>query len=293
MEAYIDSEVRKGIEQEFFAIASVRYTDMLRDSVLSMYENDDVFKTLLKSRLQIYTNLKELGLSDAAETISNYMIDDPDIADEMLATYSIVLEPAIGALRCHKNLSFSLTQRFGIRIADLPSVNTETAVPTFDRPTFPVEMGKFLIGKLAPNPTGYQGCRYLIDHYKSTDVYRLLEAFDRDVREQSKDSVIKSVSELDLVLDNIWKDASRIARSGKVINGGLKIILGLIGYGVTSALLGNSIVGGAGLLSALGLDVAKNYLSGKNIGEKAARVINKDYIVNVYDFTKKYHLSEV
>jgi hypothetical protein len=261
---------------------------MLGERTYDLHESINYMGAIFDISSAIYANLRYLEMNDVVEQIENCLIDDPQKADDLLLSYGMMLEPIFGGLRAHRNTSLSRLKHL-VQPAKISELNKGTSGTMSDERRYPVDIGRFLMKKIAPNASDYQACKYVIDNYKDNDLYKVLNALDKGIKDQSKDAVVKDVAELDMIMDNIWKDSQRLSRSGKVIEGGIEIAIGLVGFGLTSSIMPS--VGFLGFLSSLGLKVAENYTAAKNIGDKVAKLVNKDYITNVYDFTKKYPLA--
>jgi hypothetical protein len=90
---------------------------------------------------------------------------------------------------------------------------------------------------------------------------------------------------LDEILDNIWSDSHKIGGERQAISYGISIGLGVAGFFATAGLLG---IGG--LLASLGFVVTEKVLA-NHVSEKFAKMINQDYLYNIYDFQKRYPIA--
>jgi hypothetical protein len=214
--------------------------------------------------------------------IENWLIDDPKLADIALSATTLVTAPIFGCLADITNYTLKRIKYFGLDTFPL-SKSTQA-------PRFPIEIGRFLMEKVTINPSDYLGCLDVIQHYKQNELYKVLQSLDTGIKEQSMDSVVKDLNELNMIMDNIWQTAGRITRAGKVIGSGIRIALGLAGIGVSSTVLPLAGASAMGFLAQLGVNVADKFVEGNNLGERAARMLNKKYIVTVYDFTKKHSI---
>lgn len=114
-----------------------------------------------------------------------------------------------------------------------------------------------------------------------------MAALTESIKHQKKDSTVSSISELNQVLDNAWKDASKLSGRNETIKDGISVVLGLCGGLMTMDF------GGLGLLAGLGFQIAERKLSvNLSLSEKIIRKINPDYLVNVYDFQKRIPLRK-
>jgi hypothetical protein len=251
---------------------------------LENIEGRDFFVASMENRMGAYIKLKILGMNWLSDEIENWMIDEPRMADIALLATTYATGPLFGGLGDMTNHCFSKVKIFGLDA--FPSTQ-EAQIPQY-----PIEIGRFLMEKLTVNPTNYYGCLDVIDHYKHNELYKVLRALDAGIKDGPPEAVVKDISELNTVMENVWQSAYRIKRSGRVIGGGFRIILGLVGLGVGTTIFPPAAGIGFGLLAQLGLNVADKYVDGKNVGERVAKLLNKKYITTIYDFTRKHSIPE-
>ena len=86
-------------------------------------------------------------------------------------------------------------------------------------------------------------------------------------------------------MEEIWKDAIKIKNDTKAASIGIDIALGAVGTVATAGVLGPmSLLAGAGFA---GLEKILD-LDRLNVSERFVKFLNKDYLCNIYDFSKKY-----
>lgn len=264
----------KGLD-EFDTLASISFYEKLQKYVDEMGEGTQFFEQLRNNRGGMFADLRLLKMDDIADEIVNYIIDDPVKANDMLGTYMIATTPLFDALHAYNNVSLTKMRKFNV-----PSYGNTPI-------RYPVEIGKFLMKKLTFLPPTYDACIDVIGHYKQNDLYKILESLDKGVKNRSEDSIIKNSTELNTIMDNVWKDAKKLRIQKEGIQNGISVVLGFIGEMATSTLGGFG-----GLLAGLGFNVADRMLelSDKSLSQKITNMLNRNYLVNIYDFQRKSSL---
>ena len=271
--------------EEFRELSRVSYYKYVKELISSSgHENWSAFlEATMLNREGAYTRLKVLGMESLLETISNALIDDPKYADAFLMATTQATDNLFSGLRADNNLSLNRVKYFGIDSFPIQKAQSGTK--------YPIEIGRFLMEKIALNPSSYYDCLDVILHYEQNDLYKVLKALDQGIREQSADTVAKNVGELYTIMDNMWADAQRIDKSGKVIQSGFRVAIGMAGLGLSSAFVPPIAAAGVGLLAQLGLNVADQYMDVSGIGNKVAKSLNKRYVTTIYNFTHEHSLK--
>jgi hypothetical protein len=93
---------------------------------------------------------------------------------------------------------------------------------------------------------------------------------------------------LDIILDNIWRDANKIRSQKDAVSFGKTLVIGAAGFLATVGLFGLG-----GLLAGLGFSFGDKLLDFKNslISEKIVQLLNKDYLYNIYDFQQRHNIG--
>lgn len=261
--------------EEFFTRANISYYKRLREKLIRITPSDNEALSYIRTQSMLYAYLKFLKMDYAVDEISNYLIDDPGTACHLVAKYALILEPIFYTFHANCNLSLSTMKMYDL-------------TPASQQITFPVEIGRYLMKKLVLYPSTYNGCIHVIQHYEANDLYRIVESLDRGIKNQNIDNIVKNAKELDAILDNIWKDAARLNLEKEGVHTGISLALGIVGD-VATSMLG----GFGGLLAKLGFKVAERWLEMKDyasLSDKIVRLINRDYLVNIYDFQQKYRI---
>ncbi len=264
--------------EEYFTLASIKFDSGLATQVLNMDESKEFYFRSRDSCANAYAQMKFLKMDEVVEMISNLMIDEPAKAYSMFEKYFVLLTPQFDSIKASCNVSLSHMKRSGINVKN----------KQYDDIIFPVDIGKHIMKKIVQNPSSYYGCINVIENYNQNDLYNLLYSLDTAVKNNNKDLFEKNAGEINTILDNVWKDAKKIEGQKENIRSGISLTLGLIGG------LATSMIGGyPGILAGLGFNIADRKLETSNLSlsEKIVKTVNSDFLVNVYDFTKKYPLK--
>jgi hypothetical protein len=91
-------------------------------------------------------------------------------------------------------------------------------------------------------------------------------------------------------MDNVWKDTGKVKIEREGIKDGISVTIGGVG-GFASSLVGAEPTM-TGLLAAFGFKAMDRALSRfeMSIGDKLVRLLNKQYLVNIYDFKERHNL---
>jgi hypothetical protein len=149
-------------------------------------------------------------------------------------------------------------------------------------------IGDFLERKLTQCPQSFS-IKELLDDYGEEDVHKVLKALNNAIIERFPDAVILlKATELDKMLDHLWKEAGKIEQDITRVNFVISLIFGIIG-----PILGYVLAGIAGLLVALVLTVVEKCIDffGWSLGEKIVKRVYPGYIAILYDFKKKYAIE--
>ncbi len=202
---------------------------------------------------------------------------------------------AFGALDPSSNLGRAIIYNLGeIRHYDLNPVASK--IPSSyqqsqDVHSFPVEIGRYIMKKIALNPSSYYGCIDVIQHYEQNELYKAFEALDKAIKTKKQDQVDNHISELNEVMNNFWKDAGKGKLVHEGIKDGISVVIGGVG-GFASSLIGAEPTT-VGLLASFGFNAMHRALSRFeiSIGDKLARLLNNHYLVNVYDSKERHDLK--
>ena len=134
-------------------------------------------------------------------------------------------------------------------------------------------------------PESFDACKDVISRYEQQDLYRVLESLQEAIKNSNADSIREKNIELNTILDNTWHD-EQIARRIKGLKYGIPISTALIG----SAAVG--LIGGFGGFIA-GLIPNAIKVNEESIEETIAKLKIPSYLINIFDFKKKYDISKM
>lgn len=258
------------------------------------------FETLCQIRSRKGPNMHELfsNIVDASKISFNY----EEIIDENFMYYAYFKECGYDYfINNFENLiledsfaAFSFFAEYGTLIADnsLLSLFKHDAVFSSDELNYSLygtpklyEVGKFLLKKLTFMPESFDACKDVISRYEQQDLYRVLESLQEAIKNSNADSIREKNIELNTILDNTWHD-EQIARRIKGLKYGIPISTALIG----SAAVGP--IGGVGGFIA-GLIANAITVNEESIEETIAKLKIPSYLINIFDFKKKYDISKM
>ena len=254
-------------ETEFDTLGKISYYRWAREHSA---QSDNFHRASMQAMMNAYVELRAIGLDELTEEISNKLLDDPLLGESILAQAAHIVKPIFDISPTGRNWSLKRMQEFSIKSKKPSNIHL-------------LEIGSKLMTKLTPKPTNYEACVAVIHQYKENDLYKLLESMQRGVKERNRYSVIENLKEIEETIDNIWNDTNRFTAAKKTVKAGLSITVGLVG-GIGTSLIGAGYVG---LLAGLGIHVADSFFF-EGLSEKIIKNLNKDYLVNVYDFQQKY-----
>ena len=161
------------------------------------------------------------------------------------------------------------------------------------------ELGKLIMKKLVPNATDYYGCMDLILKYKDNDLYSVLSSFEDALRKKQGSKIMHETKELETITENVWDDVKKMGPQIRGIKTGLSFAFGLAGALGTSSVQALSsdpnlvpLAGLGGLLAGLGFNTWEtNFNPEKRISERIGKWFKPDYLVNIFDFSKKYDIK--
>jgi hypothetical protein len=277
-----DQQTVDDFRKEFEDLANVNYYGaMVRESKNEGFSENE-FLSLIDHRKDTFVFMKILGMEEVANEISQLMITDVPHADALLAAYEYLIEPIFDPLKASKNFSLSEIQYYNYHY--LASKIPSSTQQNFDVRSFPVEIGRFITKKLVACPSSYSGCNAVIQHYEQNELYKVLEALDNAIKSKKQDDATIRISELNEIMDNAWKGANKVELSSEGVKYGITLAVGCVGLLVIPPL---------GVLASLSFLAGDKALSifEKSIAYKIARSLNKQYLVNIYDFKLKYNLK--
>ncbi len=169
-------------------------------------------------------------------------------------------------------------------------IKSDNISPQEYQPTsgIPFDIGRFLIrNKKLTNASGDFGvCKELCDHYRQSDLHKLLVNLQCGIDDQDIDVINSTKEELDDSLENLWSNAGYIRKRANILKAGIPFSIGLIGKLAEIAVSANENLG---ILASLGYLAIDKIVGAKSTGlsERLAKFGQKNYLVGIYDFKKK------
>jgi hypothetical protein len=159
----IDSKTYDNFCEEFEALAGVNFYNSWNE----YFENNAIphneYWSIMQHRRDTFAYMKILGVEEV-DNISNLMIDDPVHADYLLAGYESLIEPIFDPLKATKNFILSEIRHYGLHAlaSRMPLSSQQRQYVQ----SHPVEIGRYIMKKIALNPSTYYGCIDVIQHYE-------------------------------------------------------------------------------------------------------------------------------
>jgi hypothetical protein len=284
-----DPHTIHNFRKEFEDSANVNYYDSLKREIENKGFSQNDFLSIIHHRKDTFVYMKILGIEEV-NNISNLLITDPPHADYLLAAYEYLVEPIFDPLKASKNFSLSEIQHYDLN--SLASTIPSSSQQSQDVRSFLVEIGRFIMKKIALNPSSYYGCIDVIQRYEENELYKVFEALDKAIKAKKQDEVATRISELNEIMDNFWKDANKVKRISEGVRYGISVAIGGVGI-FAPPLMGVDSSSMTGLLASFGFLAGDKALSKveMSISNKLARLFINPYLVSVYDFKQKYNLK--
>ncbi|MGD0405455.1 MAG: hypothetical protein ABSB10_02220 [Candidatus Bathyarchaeia archaeon] len=230
-----------------------------------------------------YTFLRALGYDSIVNQIETYSLSGQvnELAAIMMVSGTLIIQPAFEPIARSFSYDTALYQS-AVGFANMHKLE-------MPKPTFPVEIGEYIIKKLVHCAPSLDACKQLVFNYQDQDLYKLHEALAEGIVANNPDVISKASKDFSLVMDEIWNDKSLLYK----VNGlkvGVPVLFGVVG-GLAAGLSG----GIGGVLAGLGISATDKFIGGINEGvaEKIAKIKSSNWEVVVYDFKNKYKLHSM
>jgi hypothetical protein len=285
---FSDRKKAEGFKKEFDQVARSRVLSLYKESLSYIDRgeklNEDMRKDMaaqgFDNRWEDYLLLRALEKDAIADEVLCLFTDDPDMAFRILYAYHLALfQPLLEGRP--QNMPLGFYEFYG---KTLEGIDRSVFVSNCE---YPMEIGAFLMKKLAPYAPSFKAMEYMVDTHKQEELYKVMNALCKAVKSRSPDPLIEKAEEIGEILESIWKDSRKIRREIKEIDCGFSLAFGVIGpiAGLLSA-------GYPGLLAGLGFSVAKTGLDWYgSTGKRLIKKLRPDYLANIYDFRVKYAIK--
>lgn len=285
-----DPQTIHKFRNEFEDLANVKYYDSLKRQIASRGSfllND--FFSITHHRKDTFVYMKILGIEEEVDNISKLMITDPPHADTLLAAYEYLIAPMFDPLKASKNYSLSEIQEY-----DLNSLRSKifssSSQQNPDVNSFQVEIGRFIMKQIALNPSTYNACIEVIQHYEQNELYKVFEALDKAIKDKKQGEVTKHISELNEIMNKCWKDADKLKVVHEGIKDGISVVIGTVTGFASSSIGAEATL--AAILASIGVRLWDKALSRieEPIAGRVTRLMSNQYLANVYDFKHRHNL---
>jgi len=282
-----DPQTINNFRKEFEDTAKVNYYDSLVRAIKNEGLSQNHFLSMVHHRMDTFVYMKILDIQEV-DNISKLMKTEPPHADTLLAAYEYLVEPIFGPLKAYKNYSLSEIQQY-----DLNSLRSKIPYPrTPNLRSFPTEIARFIMKKVAFNPSSYDDCIKVIDHYEQNGLYKVYDALETEIKTKKQEKVSTHISEVDEIMENSWKDANKIGRRRESVQFGISVLIGGVGI-LARAAMGLDPSSASGILASVGISASEKGLNKyeKLFADKITRFFYNKYLVTIYDFKQKYNLK--
>lgn len=276
---FIKSSEIKRLAVEFSTLSSLGFEDYLLKQQ-NNYSRDVVQRVYIRNIQGNYIMARALANSAMSQELRDAIVTDYHQAMEIINLVNLLLlRPLRNPLKC--------TESFDLATLKGTHQFMKSRGVDVKKPLFPCEIGKLLMKKLTNYPESLEACKFLVHEYKERDVIRLFNALNEAIIGNHPDIVEKTEKELSIVLDNIWTDKS-YSRKTTGIKVGIPLLIGAVGA-VAAGLPGAF----TGILSAIGFNALDTLfeLKEESISKKIAKAFSKSHQVMIFDFKKKYPLT--
>lgn len=278
---------------EFDALAQVRFYEYINRiasnrEVIRLFGPNADLTTIFSTFELVYTSLKLLGFQRLVDNVSDALVEDPAQAVNLLSILgNLVVGPRTDPLHAIANTSRERIEKSH----GIPALQTDEQAARSANVRSRVnvcEIGKFLMTKLAPYPESFEACRAMCDKFEIYDLVDTVNSLQAAVEAEDYSAIRSRGRDLSEVLDNIWQEANTIETNTALVRGGVTLgiaILGTVAAGPIGAL--------GGILASLGYNAVEWFLETKTdaLSEKAAKSLSPNYLVNIFDFRRKYNLD--
>jgi hypothetical protein len=296
-EGILSSEIEQATT-EFDTLARVRLYQYIQQiasnpETIRIFGPNADFMSVLSSYQRVFVVLKLLGFQRLLDNVSDAMVQDGRQACDLLAILGeLVVNPMADPLHAIANISREQIEEW----RGTQAIKTDERITLSARSRTNVcEIGKFLISKLAPYPESFEACRAMCDKFEIHDLVKTVNSLEEAVEAQDHSKISLSSRNLSDILEKTWQDASSVATKAAYARGGLTLAIAILGMaaGALIETAGTTGVVGGGLMAGLGYNALEWYLDIKTdaISEKAARRASRSYLVNIFDFRRKYNLD--
>jgi hypothetical protein len=287
---FVDEISLRKARIEFYTIGDLGFKDFCQKRYIKLsaagLTDDGDINDEYKNDARCYAFAKSLGYTDLTDLIEKMLLEDYESASRLLdiAQHFVFRETLTPLKRIPTYSGYFLhTLRSGIT-SDAEAQRNFRPVTNL-----PFEIGRFLIDKkkLTNACDDFEVCKELCDCYRQGDLHKLLIDIQNGIADRDIDAIGSTKEELNITLDNLWKDSDSIRRRQKKLAKAIPASLAIIGELANQAVKSGE---GYGFLAGLlGYAVIDSVISsqGEGVSERLAKLRQKDYLVGIFDFNKK------
>jgi hypothetical protein len=246
------------------------------------------FQHAFRATANTYAILDYLGYRDLTNLVSDALLE-PDagnsqvqMARVLLGLYGeLIVTPSTELLKGIHNMN--LAGYLDPTSLLLGKDNADRGISSLLPRSF--EIGKFLMKKLIPYPIGFEACRAMCDRYDHYDLQHVLSSLQQAARVADYSEIHDETKNLTDVLENAWRDCKKVGTRQKMFSFGIPMAMAILGT-AAGGLTGPY----GGLLAGLGFALGEKFIEIKtdSISERIAKHFAQSYLVNIFDFRKKY-----
>ncbi len=232
----------------------------------SIFERD-----IIEAQIRGYAKMRLLGLNEFADAYFENILIEPQLSVEILCLAdSLFNKPAFDPI-C-PNIAIDAESLYLLKQLDLDQqvISSNNTYP---------EVGSFLMKQLTHFTSCRTACESVMQNYEDNQLYDIFSALNKSVIEKDKESTLKNASDIEIILENAWKN-SRIKWGSRIIKSGVFTTCGILGY---------TLGGLPGLLGSLGIKIFDSEIS--NLSESASKIFASPHLITIYDFRKKYRID--
>lgn len=235
-----------------------------------------------------YAQLRYLGLHDVADRIRFCItIEKYDEALELISTSrNFLTRPYVDPLKPIFSQLREVAQYGEMLLSELHPRPTKKV-------EFPYEVGVFLNDKLKLIvPKNVNGAMELSEKYELFDLRKVMKALNDNIKRGEAKAVMDGSREISEIFEEVWHTTDRLKRNMELVERvGIPLGIAVIGH-IADSLLKEEY---PGLLIELGFDVINSRFGGelsRAASEKITKWTTPNHVVHLYDFRKKYSLSD-
>jgi len=283
LECLASKEEIKQYMFEFYTLAEISFKPYLYKQYVDEFISFNVLNNILEDYAWDYVVLKSLDYIEVIDEIETCLIGNPDKSELLFQLYTTYkLDMTMSPLKAIECFGKYEINKLKSRIDQYNLHNIE--LPNF---VVPVDVGKYLMEKIAPYPNSFESSKFMIENYEQEDLHSILHSLESALKLKEIDRFETSYDDLSTLLDNIWAETEKMSYSKLLMKGGMNVTINYIGE-LMSLIMPKNM----GFFTKLGLYVAGNILDSKaNISHNINKLLYNDRLNIIFDFKTKYKIK--